>query len=276
MLTVQDLGRRGRADEGIARSGSFDHVSAALANRLVGNDIGAAVLESLFGSCSFEAQKSVTVAVTGAMVPVLVNQSPVSMNIAIQIRIGDVLELGMPTEGLRTYLSLRGGVDVPAVLGSRSYDSLGKIGPRPIVDGAQLQCGSTVIGDAWFSPVPVRPRADVPTIEIVAGPRHGWLSQPSQIVLVRDSWVVDPASDRTGVRLGGPVLARAADVQGLELPSEAMVPGAVQVPPNGQPIILGPDCGTTGGYPVVAVVRERSMADVAQLRPGQRVRFRYR
>lgn len=276
MLTTQDLGRRGRAGEGIARSGSFDAVGAAFAYRLVGNEPGAAVLESLFGSCVLEVRDAVIVAVTGATVSVTVNGAPVSANIAVQLGVGDQLELGMPTEGLRAYVALRGGVDVPPIIGSRSYDSLGKIGPPPIVDGAYLEVGSSAISDAWFSTVPVRPRDARPTIDVVFGPRFDWLDEVSQQTLARDPWTVEPASDRTGVRLSGPVLIRAASKQGLELPSEAMMPGAVQVPPNGQPIILGPDCGTTGGYPVVAVVRERSMANVGQLRPGQQLRFRLR
>lgn len=276
MLTVQDLGRRGRADHGIARSGAFDHVAAALANRLVGNAVGAAVLESLFGSCGFELADPAVVAVTGATLPLLVNRIPAPMNTAVALQRGDELALGMPTEGLRAYVAIRGGVDVPVVLGSRSFDSLGKIGPAPIVDGARLDAGSMAMGDAWFSTVPVRPRDGLPTIEIVIGPRHDWLSRSSQITVASETWTVQPESDRTGVRLSGTALVREESVLGRELPSEAMIPGAVQVPPNGQPIILGPDCGTTGGYPVVAVVRERSMAVIAQLRPGQLVRFRYR
>ncbi len=276
LLTVQDLGRRGRADQGIARAGSFDQFAAALANRLVGNDPVAAVVESLFGSCSFEAEQPATVAVTGATVAVFVNASPASMNTAIRLGVGDALELGMPTEGLRAYVSMSGGVDVPVVLGSRSYDSLGKIGPTPLIEGSRLRPGSAAVGDAWFASVPVRPRDALPMIDVVIGPRHDWLDDDAQLALVRDRWTVEPASDRTGVRLRGPVLTRAVSKRGLELPSEAMRPGALQVPPNGQPIILGPDCGTTGGYPVIAVVRERAMSEVGQLRPGQQLRFRLR
>lgn len=276
MLIVQDRGRRGRAHEGIARAGAFDHRSASLANRLLGNDPDAAVLEALLGSCTFDVTQPTTVAITGALLPVLVNGLDASPNHVLELRPGERLELGSSTDGLRAYLGLRGGIDAPVVLGSRSYDSLGRIGPPPLAVGDVVRPGPSAPGDAWFEPVPVRPRPAVPTIDIVEGPRHDWLSAQARVDLTRADWIVEPASDRTGVRLRGDVLTRAPEREGRELATEAMIPGAIQLPSNGQPIILGPDCGTTGGYPVVGVVRERSMSDLAQLRPGQHVRLRLR
>ncbi len=276
MLTVQDRGRRGRAHEGIARSGAFDQRSAALANRLVGNDPDAAVIEALLGSCAFEVLHSTTAAVTGATLAVLVNGSEVSTSHVLELRRGDLLELGMPTDGLRAYLAVRGGVEARVVLGSRSYDSLGKIGPPPLAVGDVVRMGPSQSGDAWFEPVPVRPSPEVTSIDIVEGPRYDWLSTQARVELVHGHWTVDPASDRTGVRLRGVALTRAGEYDGRELATEAMIPGAIQLPSNGQPIILGPDCGTTGGYPVVGVVRERSMPELAQLRPGQSLRLRLR
>ena len=278
MLTVQDRGRPGRADEGIARAGAFDVPAAALANRLVGNDVSEAVFESLLGSCTFDVAGDAIVAVTGATLVLRLNDAEISMNAAVHVVAGDVLRLGMPTEGSRAYLAMRGGLDVPLILGSRSYDSLGKIGPPPIAAGDRIRSRSSehAKAEAWFEPIPVRPRNDLPTIHIVRGPRYDWLNAQSHVNLVQETWTVEPASDRTGVRLRGVPLTRSAPYVELELPSEAMIVGAIQVPPNGQPIILGPDCGTTGGYPVVGVVRERSMPDVAQLRPGQQLRLRVR
>lgn len=276
MLTVQDRGRRGRAHQGIARAGAFDHRSASLANRLLGNDPDAAVLEVLLGSCTFDVTDPTTTAISGAILPVLVNGLDASQNHVLELRRGDLLELGSPTDGLRAYLGLRGGIDAPVVLGSRSYDSLGRIGPPPLVVGDVVRPGPSPPGEAWFEPAPVRPRPAVPTIDIVEGPRYDWLSAEARVDLSQGGWIVDPASDRTGVRLRGEVLTRAAERVGRELATEAMIPGAIQLPSNGQPIILGPDCGTTGGYPVVGVVRERSMSDLAQVRPGQSLRLRLR
>lgn len=276
MLTVQDGGRRGRTHEGLARAGAFDRRSASLANRLVGNDPDAAVLEVLLGSCEFEVLDPTTVAITGAILPLLINGLDASPNHVLELRRGDRLELGRANDGLRAYIALVGGVDTPLVLGSRSYDSLGKIGPPPLAVGDVVRPGLFSPGRAWFEPVPVRPRLARPTIEFVEGPRYDWLSTQARIDLTQGDWTVDPASDRTGVRLRGEALARAAEWAGRELATEAMIPGAIQIPSNGQPIILGPDCGTTGGYPVIGVVRERSMSDIAQLRPGQHLRLRLR
>ena len=276
MLTIQDRGRRGRAHEGIARAGAFDHRAASLANRLLGNDPDSAVLEVLLGSCAFDVTDPTTASITGAILPLLVNGIDASQNHVLELRPGDLLELGMPTDGLRAYLALRGGVDCPIVLGTRSYDSLGKIGPPPLSGGDIVRAGPSSRGEVWFEPVPVRPRPALPTIDIVEGPRYDWLSAQARVDLTQERWTVDPASDRIGVRLRGEVLTRAAEYESRELATEAMIPGAIQLPANGQPIVLGPDCGTTGGYPVVAVVRERSMSDLAQLRPGQHVRLRLR
>ena len=166
MLTVQDRGRRGRAHEGIARAGAFDHRCASLANRLLGNDPDAAVLEILLGSCAFDVLDPTTAVITGAILPILVNGLDASPNHVLELRRGDRLELGSATDGLRAYLALRGGVDAPMVLGSRSYDSLGKIGPPPLAVGDVVRAGLSRSGEAWFEPVPVRPRPALPTIDI--------------------------------------------------------------------------------------------------------------
>lgn len=274
LVTIQDDGRVGRAHQGVARSGAFDQRARALANRVVGNPSTAAVLEALLGSCRFRATQPVIVTVTGARVPLTVNREAAGQDMAIFLRPDDVLDIGMCTEGLRAYLSIAGGVDGRSVLGSRSFDSLGRIGPPPLQAGDVIHCADLLpAGEPWFEPIPTRPFAAEPDIEIVLGPRHDWLAEDSSARLTTSTWTVSAVSDRTGVRLTGPMLQRTVERATDELPSEAMIPGAVQVPPNGQPIILGPDCGTTGGYPVVAVVRPRSQDDVAQLRPGQRLHF---
>lgn len=277
LLTVQDGGRIGRAHQGVARSGAFDQRARNTANRLVGNPADAAVLEALLGSCAFIITEPVVVAVTGARSLVTVNGGSVGENMALSLRAGDRLNIGMPTEGLRTYVSLRGGVGGPMVLGSRSYDSLGDIGPAPLTDGCRIVCAQCLPqGDPWFEPIPIRRRqhsAEPMAVEIVFGPRSDWLTPGSLRTLTDEVWTIDAASNRIGVRLNGATLRRPPSRENADLPSEAMIPGAIQIPPNGSPIILGPDAGTTGGYPVVAVVRRRSLDDVAQLRPGDRLRF---
>ncbi len=247
----------------------------ALGNRLVGNPEGAAVLEALLGSLTLVVSAPCVVAVTGAAVDVSVNGRAVGQNVAVALVAGDVFDIAMPTEGLRVYVAVRGGVGGPTVLGSRSYDTLGRIGRAPLASGddiisAHMDCPEP----PWFEPVPVARLAQPAMLDLDRGPRRDWITDDAAHTLVTTTWTVASSIDRTGVRLIGPALDRPEHLVGIELPSEAMIPGAVQVPTDGQPIILGPDCGTTGGYPVVAVVTRSSLNSVGQLRPGNTVRFR--
>jgi biotin-dependent carboxylase-like uncharacterized protein len=168
--------------------------------------------------------------------------------------------------GVRSYLAVRGGVTVPPVLGSRSTDTLSGIGPAPLRAGDRIPVGTSggdVVGASAAEPAP---RTVLP---VRLGPRDDWFTPAARAALLAATWTVRPESDRVGVRLDGPVLARARPG---ELPSEPTLPGAVQVPPDGRPIVFGPDAPVTGGYPVIAVVTDLDPA--AQLRPGASVRFR--
>jgi biotin-dependent carboxylase-like uncharacterized protein len=283
--TFQDLGRRGRGHQGVARSGAFDQQAHRLANRLVGNDLEAATIEILLGPCEFESTGDVIVSITGTEVPAMVGRyasttdlhdrdrwmriSEVSCNVAFALRAAEYLRIGTPSIGLRTYLSVRGGFAVASILGSKSFDSLGQIGPPPLCADDLLLFGPSPAADAWFEVVPLRQPVDPIRIPFLLGPRHDWLSESALDSLELLTWTIDPASNRTGICFAGPSLERR---QG-ELPSEAMIPGAVQVPPSGLPIVLGPDGGTTGGYPVIGVVPQSGLDSLAQRRPGQEVRF---
>ena len=286
--TFQDLGRRGRGHQGVARSGAFDQHSHRLANRLAGNDLEAATIEILLGPCEFESTGDVIVSITGTDALAVVgrydsaanvdSRSPwmqireVSCNVAFVLHAGEYLRIGTPSNGLRTYLSARGGFAVAPVLGSRSYDSLGQIGPSPLCTGDLLLIGSSPTADVWFEVVPLRLPLDPIGIPLLLGPRHNWLSENALAELESLTWTIDPASNRTGIRFAGPPLERR---QG-ELPSEAMIPGAVQLPPSGLPIVLGPDGGTTGGYPVIGVIPQSGLDSLAQRRPGRQVQFNIR
>jgi biotin-dependent carboxylase-like uncharacterized protein len=286
--TFQDLGRRGRGHQGVARSGAFDQHSHRLANRLVGNDLEAATIEILLGPCEFESTGDVIVSITGTDALAVVGRydSPAnvdsrgpwmqireaSCNVAFVVHAGEYLRIGTPSNGLRTYLSVRGGFGISSVLGSRSYDSLGQIGPSPLRADDLLLIGPSPTADAWFEVVPRRLPIGPIGIPLLLGPRHDWLSENGRAELESLTWTIDPATNRTGIRFAGPPLERR---QG-ELPSEAMIPGAVQLPPSGLPIVLGPDGGTTGGYPVVGVIPQSGLDALAQRRPGQEVRFTIR
>jgi biotin-dependent carboxylase-like uncharacterized protein len=271
LTTVQDLGRPGRAHQGVARSGAADRGSLQLANRLVGHHESAAALEVLAGGTSLESTGDVVVAVAGARCDVTVDDRPQGRNTALALAAGQVLRLGPTAAGIRGYVSLRGGVDAPVVLGSCSYDRLGALGPPPLVAGQELTSAQHVVGAPVWDEAPAPDPTSTPVLRVLPGPRLDWLDG-GLAALVEGSWTVSPDSDRTGVRLEGRPLGRRTG----DLASEGTVRGGVQVPPDGRPILLGPDAGVTGGYPLVAVVVDEDLDAVGQLAPGTTVRFRVR
>ncbi|MDG3010285.1 biotin-dependent carboxyltransferase family protein [Rhodococcus sp. D2-41] len=274
LCTVQDLGRPGWFHAGVGVSGAADRRSLTLANRLLANDENAAAVECLLGGLVVEARGTVLFAVTGAPCPVDVDSTPVAHSSVVVAQPGQRIRIGVADAGLRCYLAVRGGLDVPAVLGSRSRDTLAGIGPAPLQPGDLLAVGPPPSGWPRIGAAPVAPIGNDPlTVRIVFGPRDDWFTEPE--VLCTATWTVSPDSDRIGVRLhrpsGAPTLRRARTG---ELPTEGMALGAVQVPPSGQPVVFLADHPITGGYPVVATVVHDDVALLAQARPGREVRFR--
>jgi biotin-dependent carboxylase-like uncharacterized protein len=271
LTTMQDLGRPGLAHLGVGRSGAADRGSLRLANRLVGNPESAACLEITFGGLRARFQEACTVALAGAPCPVRVSGRDSFMHGPIHVGAGDELSVGVPTQGVRTYLAVRGGFDLPPVLGSRSTDVLAGLGPKPLWPGMELPVGNDVTEPPG---VDIAPVPDIPeqfVLRALPGPRDDWFAPAALTVLASHTYEVTPQSNRVGLRLSGPKLERS--VPG-ELPSEGMVCGAVQVPPNGQPVLFLADHPVTGGYPVIAVIEEQDICLAAQARPGQRLRFR--
>jgi len=272
LTTVQDLGRFGHNAWGVTTSGAADRGALRLANRLVGNPEGAAALEVTLGGLAVRARGDLEVATTGARCPARVDGVEVGHNAPVRLPDGAVLELGSPAAGLRTYLAVRGGIAVPPVLGSRSTDVLAGLGPAVPRAGDVLPVGTAVGGRGA---VDLAPRPDPSAGEVLLrvrfGPRHDWFTQRSRSWLVDTTWTVTADSNRVGVRLDGPTLERARDV---ELPTEGMAPGALQVPPAGRPVLFLADHPVTGGYPVIAVVLAADLDLAGQLRPGQSVHFR--
>jgi biotin-dependent carboxylase-like uncharacterized protein len=262
--TLQDAGRTGFADLGVSRSGAADQRAHQLANRLVGNSPTAASIEFVLGGLEIRLLTAATVACAGAPCP----GSP-AWHSALSLPAGSRLRLGSPAAGLRSYLAVRGGFAVPAVLGSRSTDTLSGLGPGPLRPGDRLPIGRDSTGPPT-DPAILAERAGGP-VRLLPGPRADWFTGPAYQSLLTTRWQVLPASDRIGIRLDGPALSRCRDG---ELPSEPTLPGALQVPPDGQPIVLGPDAPVTGGYPVIAVLGNGELDRVAQLRPGQELRFK--
>ncbi len=274
LTTVQDRGRPGYAHLGVPRSGALDPDAAALANRLVGNGRDAAVLETVLGGLTFTVSTAMTAAVTGAEADVEVDGRPHAFGEPVSVRAGATVRLGPARSGLRCYVALSGGVDVPPVLGSRSADTLSGIGPAPAEEGDELAVGDPV-GPPQPSDVSVVRRPQQPlTLPLRPGPRDDWFTARALETLTGSTYTVSTESDRIGLRLTGPRLERAEDDElPGELPSEGIVLGAIQVPASGEPLVFLNDHPTTGGYPVIGVVLPEGLSVCAQLRPGDEVRF---
>lgn len=270
---VEDLGRPGLAHLGVSRSGAADRRAHKLANRLVANPDDRATVEVTFGGFAARVRGSdVDIAVTGADTDPTVDGIKFGTNSIQHVRDGQVISLGAPRAGLRSYLAVRGGVCVEPVLGSRSYDVMSAIGPSPLRAGDRLPIGEHT---AEYPELDQAPVAAIPgsvvDLSVVSGPRDDWFLDPD--ALVRTAWVASDRSDRVGMRLvGRPLQCLHPDRQ---LPSEGATRGAIQVPPNGLPVILGPDHPVTGGYPVVGVVIDDDVDKIAQVRPGQSVRLHW-
>ncbi|WUL62305.1 biotin-dependent carboxyltransferase family protein [Streptomyces sp. NBC_00344] len=274
LTTVQDLGRPGYAHLGVSRSGALDEPAHRLANRLLGNPESAATLETTFSGCAVRVPGPAVAVVTGAPCPVTVDGRPAPWGVPVRLPAGAVIDAGPATHGLRSYLAFAGGIQVPAELGSRATDLLSGIGPAPLRDGDRLPVGppgptdgpgrATVEAARWQAP----PRELV--LPVLCGPRTDWFTADALRTLMTRTYRVSPKGNRIGLRLDGPALERARDD---ELPSEGMTLGAVQVPPEGRPVVFLADHPVTGGYPVIGVVPPEHLAPAAQAVPGTPVRF---
>jgi biotin-dependent carboxylase-like uncharacterized protein len=265
LSTVQDGGRIGQAALGIGRSGACDRASHRLANRLVGNSQDAAALEVTFGGLVLEAESDLVFAITGAPC------AGVPLNAPATLRAGQTLRLGLPATGLRTYVAIRGGVDVEPVLGSRSTDLLSGLGPAPLTAGDVLAAGKDHGPMPGVDHAPVAdPAGGEVAVRLLPGPRQDWFTDNGWASLTGQTYTVSNNSNRIGVRLEGSPLERAREG---ELSSEGMELGALQIPPSGLPVLFLADHPVTGGYPVIAYVAAPDLDACGQLRPGQTLRF---
>jgi KipI family sensor histidine kinase inhibitor len=280
LATVQDLGRHGYGAVGVPPSGAADPESLITANRLAGNPDGAAGLELTLGRAVFRCLGDAVIATAGA--PAVVTVTPEAGGPAAEIppgspfgvKNGSLVRIGPPSIGLRSYIAVAGGIATPAVLGSRSADLLSGLGGGPLRAGDRLPVGPA---DAAAAPRPAaadrrehRFSGITRQLRVIPGPRLDWFGAGALAALRGEPYQVSPASNRTGLRLRGPVVQRAGDA---ELASEGMVTGSLQVPHDGQPILLLADHPTTGGYPVIAVLAGADIGLAAQLRPGDLVSF---
>ncbi|MCU1413736.1 MAG: allophanate hydrolase [Microbacteriaceae bacterium] len=271
LMLVQDLGRPGLGSLGVPASGALDRPALEAANLLVGNDRADAALEILLGGARVTALAPLWLAITGAAGSALAGGHPAPLNAAFRLEAGESLDLAPAEYGLRYYLGVRGGIDVPGVLGSRSTDTLSGLGPAAVAPGDVLAVGEAtrqvLLSEGLPLPVPARGEVD---LRVTPGPRLDWFAPGAWAALGSGPWTVSADSNRVGVRLEGTPLERSRND---ELPSEGMVTGSLQVPPSGLPILFLADHPTTGGYPVIGVVAETDLPLAAQVRPGQSLRF---
>lgn len=296
LTTVQDAGRPGWQAYGVGVGGAMDERARRTANALVGNADGAAALEFTLLGATFAVERPVLIAVSGAAIDATVDGERIPPNRPIAIRAGATLAFGRAKDGCRAYMAIAGGIDVPPVLGSRSADPRAGIGGgsgAALAAGERLACGeptalSLALSDAlhrearkagrswsaapWQANVGnVSPaRGNAATVRILPGAEWERFGEEARRAFLASDYRVSAASDRMGVRLSGTALAR---LDSAELASHGVAPGTIQVPADGQPIVLAAGCQPTGGYPKIAHVVSADMPLLAQLAPGDAVRF---
>ena len=275
---VQDAGRAGHAATGVSASGAADRRALRSANRAVGNEVGAPVLETLNAALAIRAETDITVALRGTDAGAEIvdrrgaRRAVQNSERAFTVHGGETLRVGRAAYGMRGVLAVRGGFSLPRVLGSASHDTLSHLGPRA------LEAGDTLAIGGASAPAPeareASPGCDAPgeeaVLRFVPGPRSDWFDVAAVGVLASREWRVTPTSNRVGLRLDGVPLERARHD---ELPSEGTVRGSIQVPPDGRPVLFLADHPVTGGYPVIGTVVDADTDAAAQLRPGAIVRF---
>lgn len=282
LASVQDLGRHGHRQLGICPGGALDALALTLANRLVGNADGAAGLELTMGRCELRFESATRIALTGDDFGATLDGVALWSHWSVPVAAGQTLKLEganarSAKTGLRSWLAVAGGIDVPPVLGSRSTDlkaGFGGHAGRALKKGDRLPLGVSALSDAqrarpafglrapgWaIDGHPMKEGAPI-ALRVMPGPEYAQFTSASQALVWSAPWRVTPQSNRMGSRLEGPALARERAVDML---SAGVIPGTIQVPPSGQPIILMGDAQTTGGYPRIGVVIRADLWKLAQ------------
>lgn len=297
MTTLQDGGRPGFAHLGIGRAGAFDAPALRIANALCGNPANACALEFTLLGPTLRFHDDAWIAVTGAPIPLRIDGAERPAWAPVFAAAGSTLEPGTMRSGCRSYFAVRGGFDVAPMLGSRSTDINARLGPfagRPLRAGDILQSRRTGSGslfpgsnfqsgddagksdpDPLHLPWRLDPRPwfadDAPaTLRLLPGSHFDKLKETSRKLLFSETFVVQADSNRVGLRLSGPTLEFQVPV---EMVSAGCVPGLLQLPPSGQPIVFGPECPVSGGYPRIGQVAAVDIPRLAQRRPGDALRF---
>lgn len=277
LTTIQDEGRFGYLSFGMSSAGPMDPAAFRIANILVGNDHGESALEAtIFGpTIRFEGEEGL-LALTGADMGATLNGRPCPRYQAVPVKAGDQLRMGAVTSGARAYIAVSGGIDVPLIMGSRSTAVQNRVGG---FEGRKLMAGDRLPGgiprylpadpDPRHSSAPEYPGAV--EIRVIPGPQQDAFTAAGLVTFYGSEFTIGADSNRMGCRLDGPLVEHAGDGNII---SDGIVPGCIQVPGSGQPIVLLQDCQTVGGYAKIATVVAADLGSMGQLKPGDRVRFR--
>lgn len=278
LTTIQDLGRTSFQQYGISAGGAMDRFSLRVANLLVGNAEREAGLEMTLTGPEIRFDGDGWIAVTGSFSQPIVNGEPVELWSRVPVVEGDLLRFRNDGTGCRGYMAVRGGLQVPDVMGSKSTflrGGYGGLNGRTLRSGDRIPVGSAP--PAGSKPIrrklPERLRPNYEEcrpVRFIWGPQREAFESQSLQTFVREPYVIRNESDRMGYRLNGPRLHHA---DGAEMISDYIAPGSVQVPGDGQPIVLMSDCQVTGGYPKIGVVIRADMPYLAQRKPGEGIRF---
>jgi antagonist of KipI len=292
LTSLQDLGRYGYQKYGVIVSGGMDSYSLRLANLLVGNEEGEAALEITLAGPTLLVEEDILLSITGGDLSPTINDQPIPMGRPILVKQGSLLKFGACKSGCRAYLAVRGGYDIPEVMGSKSTYIRAGIGgyqgrallagdvlsvKTPQTDLPLLAALSKKLGSHSFSAASwyagkfyTSQRAEEYTIRVMPSSQFEFFTADSREQLFQKAFKITTQSDRMGYRLAGALLQL---TEPLEMVSEAVALGTIQVPPDGNPIVLLADRQTVGGYPKIAQVAGVDIANLAQIKPGRMIRF---
>ncbi len=273
LTTVQDLGRYGYQRYGVPVAGAVDPFALCAANILVRNDPGEAALELTVVGPSLRATESCLIAVTGANLSYRVNGRKLPMWASVFVRKGWLIEFGERRSGCRAYLAVAGGLDVPPVMGSKSTYLSGGFGG---LEGRALSAGDVIptglssfhlpaVAGRQFPANGIPGYTDSPELQVIVGPQDDYFTEEGMTSFLSNRYRIRSTSDRMGCRLVGPEIAHRGPT---DIISDGICSGSVQVPADGQPIVMMADHQTTGGYPKIATVASADVPLLAQCLPG--------
>ena len=277
LTTVQDLGRYGFQRYGVSASGVMDEYSAKIANKLVGNKVGEAVLETTLKGVQIEFLQNTAVAITGGNCDVTLNGTKIELWQSYLVNRGDILKMGICRSGLRNYLAFAGGIDVPIIMNSKSTNLKAKVGG---FNGRKLMTGDVLsVGVGSLETPLTLNKYYIPTyskdikVGVILGQQDDHFTEAGIKTFLNETYTVTQESDRMGIRLSSVSGATIEHKNGADIISDGITFGAIQVPGSGQPIVMMADRQTTGGYTKIGNVISSDLAKLAQATPGTKVKF---